>query len=342
MNPMIVIQSQLLATKFYVPTSPGVLIWRPRLSALLDESLKYPLTMLWSVTPQPLLHHWLDMAEAMLTTLLKGLTPADNSQPPLAPEVLQELKNLLGRVLTNRAFLWCYTEEGHAALALCEQALALLSAEDAITRVHVAITQLIASYASLANDMAAALKCGYQVLLLAQVVGEPAYTSSMMSIPAIYMIGAGRLHEVKQLTQQAIQFGTSPTGSKLPDAGFPAVLQAEILREWNELDAARSLATEGISLYEQANSLVALIRTFVEEGAPMADLLSKLREEQRHTGPIPYLDTLLATFAQESKRPQMLIKEEEVQELTISIGPVKRHASNFPSHSYITFDIRDV
>src|SRR5690349_15256592 len=45
MNPMIVIQSQLLATKFYVPTSPRALIWRPRLSALLDESLKYPLTL---------------------------------------------------------------------------------------------------------------------------------------------------------------------------------------------------------------------------------------------------------------------------------------------------------
>jgi LuxR family maltose regulon positive regulatory protein len=45
MNPMIIIQSQLVATKFYVPTSPGMLISRPRLSALLDESLKYPLTL---------------------------------------------------------------------------------------------------------------------------------------------------------------------------------------------------------------------------------------------------------------------------------------------------------
>ncbi len=33
MNPTLIIQSQLLATKFYVPTSPGTLIRRPRLSA---------------------------------------------------------------------------------------------------------------------------------------------------------------------------------------------------------------------------------------------------------------------------------------------------------------------
>src|SRR5437879_13400090 len=40
-----VIQSQLLATKFYIPIAPGTLIARPRLHRLLDESLNYPLTL---------------------------------------------------------------------------------------------------------------------------------------------------------------------------------------------------------------------------------------------------------------------------------------------------------
>jgi len=39
------IQSQLLVTKFYVPIAPGTLIARPRLTSLLHESLKYPLTL---------------------------------------------------------------------------------------------------------------------------------------------------------------------------------------------------------------------------------------------------------------------------------------------------------
>src|SRR3954453_4264529 len=42
--PMLV-QNQLLATKFYVPVAPGTLISRPRLTALLDESLKRPFTL---------------------------------------------------------------------------------------------------------------------------------------------------------------------------------------------------------------------------------------------------------------------------------------------------------
>src|SRR2546429_8380308 len=45
MNPSTLIQNQLLATKFFVPTTPGPLISRPRLIGLLDESLKYPLTL---------------------------------------------------------------------------------------------------------------------------------------------------------------------------------------------------------------------------------------------------------------------------------------------------------
>src|SRR5258705_6085337 len=45
MNTSMLIQSQLLATKFYIPVAPGTLISRPRLSALLEEGLKHPFTL---------------------------------------------------------------------------------------------------------------------------------------------------------------------------------------------------------------------------------------------------------------------------------------------------------
>ncbi len=44
-RPLPPIQSQLLATKFYVPANLGPLIARPRLGALLNESLKRPFTL---------------------------------------------------------------------------------------------------------------------------------------------------------------------------------------------------------------------------------------------------------------------------------------------------------
>jgi len=46
MNPSISIETQLLATKFFIPTSAHNLISRPRLTSLLQQSLKYPLTLI--------------------------------------------------------------------------------------------------------------------------------------------------------------------------------------------------------------------------------------------------------------------------------------------------------
>ena len=45
MNTSIQLESQLLATKFYVPVASGHLISRPRLTGLLNESLKCPLAL---------------------------------------------------------------------------------------------------------------------------------------------------------------------------------------------------------------------------------------------------------------------------------------------------------
>src|ERR1700704_4029098 len=45
MNESTPFQNQLLATKFYVPVASGPLVSRPRLNALLQESLKQPLTL---------------------------------------------------------------------------------------------------------------------------------------------------------------------------------------------------------------------------------------------------------------------------------------------------------
>ena len=45
MNPSMPLENQLLVTKFSIPVKSGSLISRPRLTRLLDESLKYSLTL---------------------------------------------------------------------------------------------------------------------------------------------------------------------------------------------------------------------------------------------------------------------------------------------------------
>jgi LuxR family maltose regulon positive regulatory protein len=126
-------------------------------------------------------------------------------------------------------------------------------------------------------------------------------------------------------------------------------------------------------LYQQTQALDALseavrlaepegyIRSFVDEGVPMAALLSQLREQQHKDGPTtPYLDKLLVAFPQQSKvqepqpkpageRPktQQLVdtlserelevlqflscdasNQEIAQELVIAVDTIKRHVSH--------------
>jgi LuxR family maltose regulon positive regulatory protein len=75
-------------------------------------------------------------------------------------------------------------------------------------------------------------------------------------------------------------------------------LQALAYQKLHEEPQALAALSEAVRLGEPEG----YIRIFVEEGAPVAELLSRLREQQCQTGSTSYLDTLLAAFAQESKR----------------------------------------
>ena len=78
------------------------------------------------------------------------------------------------------------------------------------------------------------------------------------------------------------------------------LLQALAYQKLNEEPQALSALAEAVRLGEPER----YIRSFVEEGEAMADLLRRLRQEQRHLGLTAYLDTLLAAFAKEDKRPK--------------------------------------
>jgi LuxR family maltose regulon positive regulatory protein len=206
-----------------------------------------------------MLDAWFNAAETGLTATLTRLRPEGSTPTTLDLQAWQEQKDLLGEVITWRAYQQSFYEHGEIALILCQQALSYLSPENAIGRALVALPQLMSYYTSVANDAVASVENGLQGSLLAQAAGHTTLAIILMGITAKHMIGAGRLHEALQLTQQAMQLGEKPGGLILPDVGWPAAFQAEILREWNQLDAALSLAQEALARCQQTASLGLLI-----------------------------------------------------------------------------------
>jgi LuxR family maltose regulon positive regulatory protein len=209
--------------------------------------------LLWPITPHAHLFRWLDLAETALGASCKAPMSAQGSLSS------QEQRDQLGKVLTLRVYLHsCYTEDGLATLVLGEQALALLSPENAAFRVIVTIAKLLAYYISSVNDVVAAIACGYQTILFAQEAKQPAVVLCMTVSTVLPLIGAGRLHEAEQLIQQALLQETPSGSPRLPEVGWIMFMQAEIVRERNDLASARALATEAIALCEQSVALTSL------------------------------------------------------------------------------------
>src|SRR5260370_18616108 len=120
-------------------------------------------------------------------------------------------------------------------------------------------TQALAWYISAANDAVAAVQSAFQAVSLAQDSGIAALALNTIGAAITYTVGTGQLHEAQCLTQQAMLLGKQPGGLVLPEMGYPSSFQAEILREWNELDAARSVAEEAVSLCKQSESVISLV-----------------------------------------------------------------------------------
>jgi len=219
--------------------------------------------LLWPIAPPTTLEAWLKAAEATLSASLTMQTREDVSHPMLDQKAHQEQQNLLGDVLAVRAFRQSYDEKGEAVLTLCQQALSLLSADNYYSRTLIAWARLQAYYYSSANDAEAAVQAGLQAISLAQASGKDGMVFTAMCSTARYTKQSGRLHEAQRLMQQTIELGREPGGLVVPEVGWPMLFQAELLREWNKLDAARMLIEEAIPLCRQSKIVSSLIYIFL-------------------------------------------------------------------------------
>ena len=145
---------------------------------------------------------------------------------------------------------WLMWNEGQGQVMTLRQWLQALPAD-------VLLVQSVAYFA--AGEMGAASQSALEAERLAQAAGNVPGAIYYLSVAALWLMACGHLHEAWQLLERAVRQATELAGVMSPGMDLTYALQAELLREWNRLDEALTLATQAIEWAERLGTPAALV-----------------------------------------------------------------------------------
>ncbi|MFL5657719.1 MAG: LuxR C-terminal-related transcriptional regulator [Ktedonobacteraceae bacterium] len=221
--------------------------------------------------------HWVQAAEVGLTATdaLSSPVRAESPETTYSTSVTSlrdhERERLLGEIVARRAVVAAYYGEGQRAHEQCLLALSYLSEQDPFQQSLVAVAQGLSALSE--GQAVVATQHLLQAGTLMQAMGISGAAINYLSLAASFLHIQGRLHEAWQLCQQATQLGTSPEGHLSASVGVAYAYQADVLREWHQLDTALDLALQGIHFIEQTKytlyvdtAYMILVRIYLSRG----------------------------------------------------------------------------
>lgn len=145
-----------------------------------------------------------------------------------------------------RASLAVLTGKVDLSIQLAERALKVLPQERHFFRGLA--TRSLGSAHELRGELLPAINYFDQAVRLdrsaGNVVGVVVGLTKLAALRSIQ----GRLHEARELYLRALDWGVDHSGNRLPITGRALIGLGEVLREWNDLDAAESAIWDGIQL----------------------------------------------------------------------------------------------
>jgi LuxR family maltose regulon positive regulatory protein len=239
------------------------------------------------------LEPWLEAAKAGLTTTssLSGESGEDETNGPFTSS---DQDHLLGEVLAFQAFITSFSGDGRANLTQCQDIAGRITEEHLLARGWLAGAEA-QIYRSLGEAVPATQR-NLEASQLMQAAGQTSIAISFLSSASSLLIMRGRLHEAWQCCERAIDL-SQLEGYSLPiEVGHVSQYQMDILREWNQLDAALALAQKVLQRDEPlllSMGLPALARVHLSRGELDA-AAEILQRAERVSGRMrnPYWDAL--------------------------------------------------
>jgi LuxR family maltose regulon positive regulatory protein len=203
-------------------------------------------------------------------------------------------RHIAGHVAALRAYMALQNEELGRVAELAQRALDLLPKED-YARATSAIA--LAETPRERGDLMASERAYARAREIAEECGNVPMAVSAVAYMAYQQAKQGRLHEAYETNREALALAVRPDGRQLPAAGLPYVKMGDLMREWNDLEAACRYLEKGIELCLQwghADALVTgyttLARVQLAQGEPARarDTFDKAEQLARKTDVDPW------------------------------------------------------
>jgi LuxR family maltose regulon positive regulatory protein len=190
-----------------------------------------------------------------------------------------------GEVTAVRAYIAGVRGDLTQAVALSQQALALLPAGNLVVRAIVVQNLGVAYHWS--GEPAAAIQALTEAVAFSRTAGQSSQTLTAMAILGRAYEMQAALHQAMETYQAALALGSGPDRRPAPFACMAYVGMAGVLYEWNDLDAAKEHALEGIRLSELGGFVAyqvfgnALLARVCEAQGDRDSALEKIEQAER-------------------------------------------------------------
>jgi LuxR family maltose regulon positive regulatory protein len=176
--------------------------------------------------------------------------PLDAAESRLQDAIEADTENsVAGEVAAFRAWTAALRGDTRHSTELSQRALELLPAESLFLRSIVAGRLGLVYMWS--GDIVAAFQAFEEAARIGQKAGNLMVAAIALRRLAQLRVMQGRLSEAKAFCEQALELTVDGRGRRLPIAGLVLIVLGELLREWNDLEAAARHLIEGIELIKQ-------------------------------------------------------------------------------------------